>query len=116
MVTNLNAFFDPAGTFLTSSATRVDGATSPLILDRAYVAIKAGLITAYIFNTAGVSQELTYVGRPAGGLSNNTFIGALGDTPVGPPSNPPTPAVPLPAGIVLLLGALGGLGLLRRKA
>jgi hypothetical protein len=115
VVTNLNAFFDPLGTFLTTSATREDNGSSPFTFETAYVALKAGQITAYIFNTAGVSQTLSYAGNPAGGLSNKTFIGALGDTPVGPPSNPPTNPIPLPAGIVLLAGALGGLGLIRRK-
>ncbi len=114
-VMNLNAFFDPLGTFATASAIKEDDGTTPFTFAGAYVALKVGQMTAYIYNTAGKSQVLSYEGNPAGGLSHKTTIGALGDTPVGPPSNPPTPAVPLPAGIVLLLGALGGLGLVRRK-
>lgn len=114
-VANLNSFFDPVGTFDVSTAVKEDNGASPFTFDGAYVALKVGRMTAYIFNTAGVTQDLSYSGNQAGGLSHKTVIGALGDTPVGPPGNPPS-AVPLPAGIVLLAGALGGLGWIRRKA
>lgn len=113
-VANLNSFFDPIGTFAVGSATKEDDGSSPFTFNGAYVALKVGQMTAYIFNTSGVSQELSYAGNPAGGLSHKTTIGAFGDTPVGPPGNPPTNPVPLPAAAWMLIAGIGALAGVRR--
>ncbi|MBZ0259493.1 MAG: VPLPA-CTERM sorting domain-containing protein [Hyphomicrobiales bacterium] len=73
-----------------------------------YFSLKLGNLTAFFVNTTGFVLALTYdqVGT-AGGLSHITLYGnSL------PFNN--TPEVPLPAGILLLISALGGLGFLSR--
>jgi hypothetical protein len=74
-----------------------------------YFKLKLGKLSAFFQNTTGFILALTYeqVGT-AGGLSHTTLFGEFLD----PPQS--TGEVPLPAGIVLLISALGGLGVLRR--
>ena len=73
------------------------------MFDGEYIALKVGKMTAYLFNSGGASQELTYVGNSAGGLSHKTTIG--GDL---------TP-IPLPAAGWLLMAGVGGLAAMRRR-
>ena len=70
-----------------------------------YFSLKLGNLTAFFQNTTGFALALTFnqLGTAAG-LSHITLFG---DTL-------PTPAIPLPGGILLLLSALGGLGFLTR--
>jgi hypothetical protein len=113
-VNALNAFFTPTGTFEASGATRDESPANTFDFTSAYVALKVCRQTAYIYNSAGATQTITYSGNPAGGLSHVTYVGTPG-TPSSGPGNPPTPQVPLPAGVFLLGGALGSLGVARRR-
>ena len=105
-VNQLNALLGlvPPDLFTVADANR-EGNASPFTFSGQYVALKVGQMTAYLFNSAGVEQTVTYSGNPAGGLSHKTFIGEL----------PPTPTIPLPAAGWLLIAGLGGLVAMRKR-
>lgn len=106
-VNQLNALLGlvPPDLFTVADASRENNGNSPFTFSGQYIALKVGQMTAYLFNSAGVEQTVTYSGNPAGGLSHKTNIGEL----------PPTPTIPLPAAGWLLIAGLGGLVAMRKR-